>query len=368
MVRADFDVAMQGGKILDDFRIKETLPTLRFIAKKGGAIRLMAHLDRPAGHIYAKLSLRQILKNLEKVLDKKVVFIKNPLEEKIFEKYNQSPEVILFENIRFWPEEEKNDFAFAKRLARWGDIYVNENFATSHRPHASFTAITRFLPSFAGLHLEKEIFYLEKILQDPPRPLVAILGGVKLETKIPLLANLLQLADKILLGGALANSMLLAQSFRLGKSLVDEKMVEYLRGLKIGRDKLSLPMDFRVAKNVHSRSRIVAIENLAKDEIIFDIGPATVKAFVDFLAGAKTVIFSGPLGLAEINKFSEGTKGIAEKLIKLKVLKIAGGGDTIAVLHKYNLLRAFSHVSTGGGAMLEFLSGKKLPGLEGLKK
>lgn len=364
ILRADFDVAMDGKRIVEDFRIREALPTINLILKRGGRIRIISHLKRPYGKRVGALSMRVVAQHLEKLLKRKVLFISDPLA---FRNVNRLQEILFLENIRFFPGEETNDAGFAKKLARWGDIYINEAFANSHRKHASVVAITRFLPSFAGLRLSEEISNLQKILKKPKMPLVAILGGAKLETKLPLIKKFLAQGGEVLVGGALANTLLAARGLGLGSSPVDEKLKTEL-GSVATNSRLHLPLDLKVAKSEKGLYRIADIGKIKKGEINFDIGPETYKEFARILRGAKTIVWNGPLGVAESRKFSSGTVLIAKFIKEVDAFKVVGGGDTIALLKKYQLLRGFDHVSTGGGAMLEFLVGEKLPGIEALKQ
>lgn len=368
LIRADFDVIIKGSEIKEDFRIREALPTIRFVLQKGGLVRLVAHLGRPRGRIVPTLSLKKITGYLEKLLNKKVIFIRDPFAQKVFAKYNKTKEIILFENIRFWPGEEANDKVFAGQLSRWGDIYVNDAFASSHRRHASLVAIAKFLPRFAGFTLAKEVAALSKVLQNPAKPFWAILGGAKLETKLPLIKLFLKIADGVLLGGALLNTFFLNRGLEVKKSFGGNEKVENLRGIELNNKKLYLPFDVKVAKNPAARGRILKKGSMQRGEAIFDIGPGTVKSFMALLRKAKTVVWNGPLGLAEKKEFSYGTIGIARGLQKVKAFKVIGGGDTVAILRQYKALKGFSHISSGGGAMLEFLAGSKLPGIEVLKK
>ncbi len=368
LLRGDFDVAFKGRRIADNFRIRETIPTLRYILKKGGHPRIIAHLKRPHGKRVLSLSLRSVARYLGKSLRKEVIFVSDPFSPAVFEKYNRSPHIIFFENIRFWPGEEKNDRHFAASLARWGDIYVNEAFANSHRPHASMEAITRFLPAFAGLRLAEEIFYLSRIFLSSPPPRVAIMGGAKLETKIPLIERFLRSGSMVLLGGALVNTIFYAKGISVGKSPIDKNLLKKALRLDKIKSKLLLPIDLVVAKNPGARPRVVSVSKIGHSESNFDIGPATVGLFKSALSDARTIVWNGPLGLAEVGVFSRGTTRMARALKNIRAFKIIGGGDTIAILRSRGLLGGFTHVSTGGGAMLEFLAGKKLPAVEALKR
>lgn len=367
LIRADFDVAVKKGKIQEDFRIRAALPTVELVLRKGGLVRLAAHMGRPGGRKDPSLSLKNIAGYLSELLKRKVVFISDPFPESSFGKYNQCSEIILFENLRFWPGEEKDDKNFARDLGRWGDIYVNDAFAGSHRKHASVSVLAKILPSFAGLALEKEIAALDKILHNPRKPFFVILGGAKIETKLPLFERFLKTADGVLLGGALANAVFQVKGLEVGKSLADGKNLG-LADIDLGSKNLYLPQDVRVVSGSGLSVRLARPGDIGKKEAIFDIGPETVGYFDALLRSAQTVVWNGPMGVAEKKRFFYGTVGIAKSLQKIKAFKVVGGGDTVAVLRKHEALKGFSHISSGGGAMLAFLAGEKLPGIETLRK
>ncbi len=368
LIRVDFDVALLRGAVKDDFRIREALPSIRYVLRRGGRVRLIAHLKRPHGKIIPALSLRPIAFHLEKIAGRRVFLIKDPLRRESFEKYNGSSGILLFENVRFWKGEEKNSVSFASRLARWGDCYVNDAFANSHRLHASMVAIARLLPSSAGLHLAGEVDSLGKILQHPQRPIVAILGGAKLETKLPLIEKCLRGGGEVLLGGALANSLLVKKGVRVGSSFVDREVVSRIAPRVFKSKKLHLPIDGVVAQDKTTKAQVVSIGAVPSGKSIFDVGPSTVKEFLAVLRKGKTILWNGQVGMTEVPSFSWGTIALARGLQKIHAYKVVGGGDLVAFLRQKRLLRSISHVSTGGGAMLEFLSGKKLPAIEVLGK
>lgn len=325
IVRADFDVAIRKGKILDYFRPEKVLPTVRHILRQGGNVRLIAHLGRPGGRRAAALSLKPFVSFLSSKLNKKVILVRD-FGERSFRRFNNSRDILLFENIRFYPEEEKNSRSFASKISLWGDIYVNEAFADSHRQHASIEKLAKILPSFAGFNLEKELYYLDTLLRNPRRPYIAVIGGIKIETKLLLVNKFLAKADRVLVGSGF-----------VGKISPSIK-------------KLYVPEDYIVSggKKV-------------------DLGPWARRYFQEAAKGAGTVIWNGPLGRTPY--FPLGTRVFARALVGLPAVKIIGGGDTIAALQKFGIpLKSFDHVSTGGGAMLEMLAGKKLPGIEALKR
>lgn len=348
LVRADFDEALKNGRLQDDFRIRASIPTLRYLLKRGGIPRIIAHLDRPGGRRQNKLSLKPIAERLSRLLGRKVVLVRDPTDTSLRKKLSSSPDVLLFENIRFWPGEEKNDASFARLLARWGEIYINEAFAASHRAHASMAALAKIIPPYAGLNLEREISFLAGVLERSRRPVVAIIGGAKTETKLPAIERLLRSGAAVLVAGAPANTFFIAQGRETKKSLADKKFVPRLRRLQ-NHPRLTLPTDVRWHQ-----------------EAIVDIGPRSLRLFLKKARDAETIIWNGPLGYTP--KFSRGTSKFAKGLKRARGLKIVGGGDTVAILRKHRLLGVFDYVSTGGGAMLEFLAGKKLPGIEALKR
>lgn len=332
ILRADLDVGMKKGRVVDDLRIRAGLATIRYLLRRGASIRLVGYLGRPQGKRSKRFSLEPVARLLGRILKRRVIFLPNPFSKESIRKHLHSRDIIFFENIRFWPEELENNVSFARRLAGWGDYYVNDAFANSHRREASIAALAKLLPSFAGLRLAKEVSALEGVLKNPRRPLVVIIGGAKLETKLPAVRRFLKDADKILVGGAIANELLASPKF-------------------VRHKKIYLPLG-----------------GVGNARPYKDIDEKTIRFFSALVKDAKTIVWNGPLGIAETPQFSEGTKAFARALKKSKAFKVVGGGDTIAILRQYGLLQGFDHVSTGGGAMLEFLAGKKLPGIEALKK
>lgn len=368
LIRIDGDVAMKQGRVSDDFRIKQALPTIKAVLRHGGRIRIISHRGRPHGSSISSLTQKPISICLSRLLKKKIVFVNDPFSDATFKKLNESSDILFFENIRFWKGEEENDTSFARMLACWGDIYINDAFANSHRNHASVLALARELFSCAGMNLEKEVCMLERVMVNPERPLVAILGGAKLETKVPLIKHFLASADHVLIGGAIANTLLALQGYNVGKSLVDQGGGD--RKKLFSHKKLHLPSDVVVTKSLSRSSsmRSCDIEDVAPDEYIVDIGAQTFKRFSTLLAESRMVVWNGPMGFAEMPAFAKGTTHLAGAIRRTHAFKIVGGGDTIALLRTYNVLRGFTYVCTGGGAMLEFLSGKKLSPIEALKK
>ncbi|MDO8634097.1 MAG: phosphoglycerate kinase, partial [archaeon] len=365
LVRVDFNEPIVHGKIFDDFRIRQTLSTIFYLLKKGCTVILISHLGRPQGKKNQTMSLLPICRLFEKVLRRDVIFVKNPFLHNFSGDINRGKSVFLVENIRFWPEEEKNSREFAKKLASLGDFFVNDAFGVSHRNHASVCGISKYLPSAAGFLFEKEISALEKLLYHHRRPFFVLLGGAKASTKIDLVKKFLKESDGVLAGGAIGNTILEAQGFSIGRSISLKVTKRNLRNrIDISSKELFTLRDAVVTKKVtaHSGTAIRRIGSIGKGEYIADIGPETANLFIRKLKTAKTILWNGPLGVIEIDKFSDGTRKLVNAMRKIKAYKVTGGGETIAFLKKNRLFGVFDHVSTGGGAMLEFLAGKKLPG------
>lgn len=353
IVRTDFNLLMRDGVILDDFRIKESIPTIRFILGQGGFPRIISHLGRPHGRFVPELSLKKVAWRLSHIIGKKVIFISNPFKMNVYQQYAGSHDILFFENIRFWPGEEKNNSRFGYTLARWGDIYINEAFANCHRKHASMVALAQALPSYAGFHLKEEIINLNRVIKTPQKPLVAVLGGAKLETKIPLIRRFLKDADRLLIGGALAN-MIFSRRSGIGKK-------KYFLN-----HKLYLPTQVVVIDK--GNVRLISPHEVKRYKDIVDIGPEGINYFKSLVKDAGTIVWNGPLGKSDVPRFTKGTVGFSHMLQRIKAFKVVGGGDTVGVLRKYGALKGYNHVSTGGGAMLEYLAEKKLPALEALER
>lgn len=366
LVRVDINVPFKDGKIIDDSRLVAIKPTVDFLLKSGCNVRLLAHLGRPKGKINQDLSLEKIIPNLELVLGHTVTF------KKQFEPATE--QLVLYENVRFFAEEESNNSAFAKKLARLGDVFVNDAFSVSHRAHASVTGITEYLPSYAGLSLSQEIDTLRGLLSDPARPLVAIVGGSKISTKIHLVEALLKKCDKVFLGGGLANTFLMAAGKNVAKSLVEKDQIAWAKGIIQGYDNLILPLDSVVARDIGATngSRLETDFDLQADEAIFDVGPRSCARLSDLFAEGGTVVWNGPLGAFEYPPFHEGTVEVLKQLSAATrmghVKSIIGGGETVAATKMIEQPASFSFISTAGGAFLEWLEGKNLPGLEVLQE
>ncbi|MCR4323065.1 MAG: phosphoglycerate kinase [Candidatus Azambacteria bacterium] len=377
LVRVDFNVAMEDGMIEDDFRIKKAIPTLRLLVRKKAKIILITHFGRPpAGTTNTKaraaFSVRKLARRLAKDIKRPVHFVSEsigPLPHAVVAKMKPG-EIVMLENVRFHKGEEQNDEEFARGLASLGDIYVNEAFSVSHRAHASIEMITRFLPSYAGLLLAKEVAVLHRAYMRPKAPLVLAMGGAKIETKIKLIERFFDKADNILLGGMIANHVLQAQGIAVGKSKLNSEIVEKLKKVNWMSTKIHLPVDVVVAKkiSVDAISKTVGVGRVAENEFILDIGPDTSALFDHIVANARMIIWNGPLGLSELAPFAAGTEEFARTVAKSKAFTIVGGGDSAASIDKLGLSKKIDFISTGGGAMLEFLAGEPMPGIEALQR
>jgi phosphoglycerate kinase len=361
LLRADLNVPVKDGKIADDFRIRQSMPTIKELRQKGAArIVVAAHLGRPKGERDPKYSLTPVAERLSKLLGDPVPLIEAP------EGVTNAP-IQMLENVRFEPGETKNDPEWAKRLARLGDVYVDDAFGAVHRAHASVAAVAELIDQkAAGRLLQKEIEVLSRLLEGPERPYVAVVGGAKVSDKLGVLDNLLTVVDKLLVGGAMCFTFFLADGLQVGTSLVEPDQVEHVRALKErAGDKLVLPTDVFVAREMAqgAGARAVQAGEIPPDQGGYDIGPVTVRAFAFEIDRARTVMWNGPMGVAEIDDFAGGTKAVAKACADSKAYTVVGGGDSIAALEKFGFADKVDHASTGGGAMLEFLEGKQLPGL-----
>jgi phosphoglycerate kinase len=373
-VRVDFNVPLENGQITDDTRIRETLPTIRYLIERGAKVILASHLGRPKGQVVEEMRLTPVANRLSELLGKPVAKADEAIGESVkalIAKMNDG-DVLLLENVRFYPGEEKNDPELAKAFAELADLYVNDAFGAAHRAHASTEGIAHYLPAVSGLLMEKELSVLGKALTNPDRPFTAIVGGSKVKDKIGVIENLINIADNLLIGGGLSYTFLKAQGYEIGKSLVDnEKLdltLEFIRKAKEKGCNMLLPVDLVVTDefSVNANTRIVPISEIPADWEGVDIGPKTREIYADIIAKSKLIVWNGPLGVFEMAPFSNGTKAIAEACASTQAYTIIGGGDSAAAVEKFNLADKMDHISTGGGASLEFMEGKALPGVVAL--
>lgn len=370
LVRVDFNVPVSDGRILDDFRIKAHLPTLKTLLRNRNILILIAHIGRPDGKKIGAMSLRPAARRLSALLGRRVCFVPDPRDAELRKKIKTSApqSVFLIENVRFWPGEKKNDRAFAKMLADLGEVFVQDAFGVIHRSESSVTGLPRFLPSFGGLLLQKELEALSPLVVKPKHPFVVIMGGAKIETKLPLIKALIKKADRVLLGGSLANTMLASLGFPVGKSKIEQSAVSELRRVAIQDGKLVMPQDVITARSLNdSHPRAKPIKEVSESEFILDIGPETIKAFAAEIKTAKTMLWNGPLGLIEKKQFAKGTLLVAKLFAASRAHKIIGGGDLASVFKKYGISSRNIHVATGGGSALSLIAGNSLPGLSALE-
>ena len=373
LYRVDYNVPLkEDGKIRDDTRIRETLPTINYMREKGAKIIILTHLGRPKGERKLELSLKPISEKLSEILGTNVPLINDIFSEETKNIINnlKNGEVILFENLRFYKEEEKESEEFAEKLSEYGDVYVSDAFAVSHRANTSVFLLPTLLPSYAGFLMEKEYNILSKLIKNPEKPFVLIIGGAKISDKIGVLKNLVNIVDTILIGGGAAFTFIKAEGYNIGSSIYENEMeslaLEIINLASKKGVKLILPVDVNTTEELRegADNKIVPIEKIPYDWYGVDIGPKTIEMFVEELIDAKTIFWSGPLGIYEMEKYSVGTKRVAEALCKNPNIKVVGGGDTISALNKFGYSNCVTHMSTGGGALLEFLEGKVLPGIK----
>ena len=377
LVRVDFNVPMDENlNITDDTRIKMCLPTIEHVLAQGGICILMSHSGRPEGKVVPELSLRPASKRLAELLKKDVRMAPDCIGSAAASLVAElkSGDVLLLENLRFHKGEDANDMTFAKELAKFGEVYVNDAFATAHRPAASMVAITELIKDKApGLLMQNEIDYFERALLNPKRPLCVVLGGSKVSTKLPTLQNIIKIADKVIIGGAMANTFLAAQGIQMGRSLYEPdlfpKCMEIVGALARRDGKLYLPVDFRIGTSPKGPglSKPVTAQDIPADTMALDIGPATSLLFEEALSDAETIVWNGPVGCFENEDFAQGTNDLTRALASAHGLTLAGGGDTVAAINTMELAHRFDYISTGGGAFLELLEGKELPGIVALR-
>lgn len=373
VMRCDFNVPLDGDKISDDTRIVASLPSIKYLIEEGASVVLMSHLGRPKGEAKAEFSLAPVAKRLSECLGTEVRFVPSDIvvddEVKARAKQLNAGEVMLIENVRFRAEEEKNDPVFSKELSELGDVFVQDAFGTSHRAHASTTGIADYIPAVSGFLIERELKFLGEAVNNPKRPFAAVMGGAKVKDKIPVITNLLDKVDILIIGGGMSYTFFKSMGYSIGTSLLDEEGLE-LAGdiLKLAEEKgvkFMLPVDVVAADEFAEDSPhdTYAADSIPDNRMGLDIGPETIKLFGDALKSAKTIVWNGPMGVFEMDAFAKGTKAIAECLAECDATTVIGGGDSAAAVAKFGLADMMTHISTGGGASLEFLEGKVLPGI-----
>jgi len=376
LLRLDLNVPLDNGKITDTTRIDKILPTINFLLKNEAKIIILSHVGRPKGKVVSELSLKPICEDLKNKLNENIRLIsKNIKEINCNDLFNEQDEkIVILENLRFYEEEEKNDNGFAKHLASLADIYVNDAFSCSHRAHASIFEITKFIPSYAGLQLNLEIDALTKITSEIQRPITCIIGGSKISSKINIIKNLITKFDNIIIVGGMANNILKYKEYEIGKSIQEDncdKIIKEIFSLsKKENCKIIYPEDVAVGKNLDGSAEIKELNNISKDELILDIGPKTIKAINLLIEESSTILWNGPAGYFENPNFAKGSLEIAKKIIEKNksntIYSVAGGGDTVSLLNGIGAINNFNFVSTAGGAFLEYLEGKELPGIKAL--
>jgi len=376
IVRVDLNVPMKNGAITESSRIIKILPTIKLLIEKKAKIIIFSHIGRPKGKVVNGMSLKPISNKLSALLNKEVIFNKNEISEKTSAEIDKIKDgsVMMMENIRFYDGEEKNDDSFSKTISSLGNIYVNDAFSCSHRAHSSIEGITKYIPSYCGLQFVEEINALKRITSEIKRPVTCIIGGSKISTKIKIISNLIKDFDNIIIVGGMGNAMLKNTGINIGKSVCDEGyknlVGEIIKKSEAHNCKIYYPLDVVVSKTLDGNGTIKEINEINNDEIILDIGPKTIESIKNIINDTNTVLWNGPAGYFENPNFANGTKKIleiiADKKLKGEIYAVAGGGETVAVINKFNKLDTFNFVSTAGGAFLEYLEGKELPGIKAL--
>ena len=376
ILRVDLNVPMKDGSITEASRIVKILPTIKLLIEKKAKIIILSHIGRPKGKIVNGMSLEPISKKLSNLLNIEVLFNKNQINEKTFAEIDKIPDgsIMMMENIRFYEEEEENEDSFSKKISSLGDIYVNDAFSCSHRTHSSIEGITKYIPSYCGLQFVEEINALKRITSKIIKPVTCIIGGSKISTKIKIISNLIKDFNNIIIVGGMGNAMLKNTGINIGKSVCDDGykdlVVEILKKSKTHNCQIYYPLDVMVSKTINGEGTIKEINEVNNDEMILDIGPKTIASIKNIVDKSNTILWNGPAGYFENPNFANGTKKIleiiADKRIKDKIYSVAGGGETVAVINKFSKLDTFNFVSTAGGAFLEYLEGKELPGIKAL--
>ena len=376
LLRVDLNVPMKSGAITETSRIEKILSTIKLLIKKEAKIIILSHIGRPNGRVINGMSLEPISKKLSEFLNKEVLFDKNQINENTISKINKisNGSIMMLENIRFNKGEETNDKQFSKKISSLGDVYINDAFSCSHRTHASIEGITNYIPSYFGLQITEEVNALKKITSEIKKPITLIIGGSKISTKIKIIKNLIKKFDDIIIVGGMANTVLKYTGTNIGKSIYElncENLIkEILEKSKENNCKINCPTDVVVSKNLHGIGKNKEIREIENDEIILDIGPKTILSIKKIINNSNTVLWNGPAGYFENSNFANGTKEIikiiSEKTLKDNIFSVAGGGETVAAINKFNKFESFTFVSTAGGAFLEFLEGKKLPGISAI--